>query len=58
MVGDRDILKPPRYSRIIADGVPGARYVEVAGAGHALAIEKPDELSGLLLGFLSEAAGP
>ncbi|HPM72750.1 MAG TPA: alpha/beta fold hydrolase [Spirochaetales bacterium] len=58
VVGDRDILKPPRYSRIIADGVPGARYVEVAGAGHALAIEKPDELFGLLLGFLSEAAGP
>ncbi|HPE90323.1 MAG TPA: alpha/beta fold hydrolase [Spirochaetia bacterium] len=57
VVGDRDILKPPRYSRIIADGVPGATYAEVAGAGHALAIEAPGELSDLLLGFFAEAAG-
>lgn len=51
-VADGDILKPRRYSRIIADGVPGAVYGEIAGSGHAVVVEKPDELAATLLRFL------
>ncbi|MDX9897752.1 MAG: alpha/beta hydrolase [Spirochaetia bacterium] len=53
MVASEDIIKPPRYSRILADGVPGALYVEIPGSGHAVVIEKPDEVSSVLIEFLT-----
>jgi pimeloyl-ACP methyl ester carboxylesterase len=34
LVGDTDQLTPPERSVEIADGVPGARLVVVAGSGH------------------------
>jgi pimeloyl-ACP methyl ester carboxylesterase len=33
---------------------PNLQYVEIAGTGHFLMIEKPDEFNHLLLGFLSK----
>lgn len=52
LVGGKDILKGPEYSRIIARGIPGASYEEIPGAGHAVAIERPDEVAERLLSFL------
>jgi 3-oxoadipate enol-lactonase len=52
IVADRDILKHRAYARIIAEGVPGARLEEIAGSGHALVVEKPEELCDALLPFL------
>jgi len=54
LVADQDILKHRGYSRIIADGVPGCRYEEIVGAGHAVVIEQPEAVSDSLLRFLAE----
>lgn len=54
LVADQDILKHRGYSRIIADGVPGARYEEIQGAGHAVVIEQPEAVADSLLRFFTE----
>jgi len=54
LVADQDILKHRGYSRIIADGVPGAHYEELRGAGHAVVIEQPEAVANSLLRFFSE----
>jgi len=53
IAGERDILKPPHSSEIIAAGIPGARLEIVGGAPHALAIERHQDVNALLLDFLS-----
>jgi pimeloyl-ACP methyl ester carboxylesterase len=52
--GDADRLIPVEEGRRIAAGIPGAEYQELAGAGHAYAMERPAEAFGRLLGFLAE----
>lgn len=54
LVGERDALKPPRYSRLIADEIPNSEYLTIPGAGHAVIIEKPNEVNSAVLGFLSK----
>jgi 3-oxoadipate enol-lactonase len=54
LVGEADILKPPVYSRIIANGIPGSRYQEIPGAGHAVVIEQPGAVAESLIAFLAE----
>lgn len=54
LVGSADILKPPFYSRVIANGIPGCRYQELSGAGHAVVLEQPEAVADALLGFLGE----
>jgi len=56
VVGSEDILKPPRYAMILANGIPGCRYQEIPGAGHAVVLEQPEAVSDALLPFLAEAA--
>jgi 3-oxoadipate enol-lactonase len=46
--GDRDRLVPVENSRTLARIIPGARYVELPGAGHAFPFERPDETVRLL----------
>lgn len=48
-----DTLKPPAYGRAIAAAVPGARFALVPGAGHAVVVERPEEVAALALGFLA-----
>lgn len=48
-VGDRFV--PPAHSRELADGIPGARLVEVAG-GHASIFEHPQQTLAAMLDFL------
>jgi pimeloyl-ACP methyl ester carboxylesterase len=50
VVGSRDILTPPHLGRAIAAAIPGARLVEVPGAGHMLPFEAPDLLADLIAG--------
>ncbi|SFR28529.1 Pimeloyl-ACP methyl ester carboxylesterase [Lentzea waywayandensis] len=50
-----DLVLPPRLSREVADAIPGARYAEVADAGHVGYLERPDEVNRLLVEFLGGA---
>ena len=52
IAGSEDVLKPVRYSEIIARSIPGAQLAIVEGAGHAVVIERPDEVNALLASFL------
>ncbi len=49
---DNDYFIPAKFSRIIAENVPGAQYVEVAGGGHIPFIERPNESAAAVLGFI------
>ncbi len=48
VVGRRDVLTPVRFSQAIVAAIPGARLVEVPGAGHMLPFEAPDLLADLI----------
>ncbi|WP_299960461.1 alpha/beta fold hydrolase [uncultured Modestobacter sp.] len=48
VTGSADAVVPAHHAELLADSVPGARRVEVAGAGHLLPQERPDELHALL----------
>ncbi len=53
VTGDNDYFIPARFSRKIADAVPGARYREIPGGGHIPFIEKPAETAAAVAGFLA-----
>ncbi|MEZ4405870.1 MAG: alpha/beta fold hydrolase [Polyangiales bacterium] len=42
LVGDGDKVTPPDEMRAMADAIPGARYVELAGAGHLSNFDAPE----------------
>jgi len=49
MVGAEDVATPPARAKEIAERIPGARLVELGGAGHLSALERPDEVTRELL---------
>ena len=51
--GDR--LTPPAMGRYLAEGIPGARFVEVPGLDHIVATENPDLIVGEIEEFLTGA---
>jgi pimeloyl-ACP methyl ester carboxylesterase len=53
LVGEHDRLTPPKYARYLAEHIVGSRLHVVAGAGHYLMDEAPDEVARAL----REAAG-
>lgn len=56
LVGEQDILKPRKYSEMIAREILGAELVVVPDAGHALCLEQPGLFNALVLGFLARQA--
>jgi pimeloyl-ACP methyl ester carboxylesterase len=56
LAGAEDHLTPPRLARTLADGIPGARLVEIPGAGHFPQLETPEAVSGAIRTFLSSLA--
>lgn len=52
MVGSEDETTPPAMSRILRDGIPGAAYVEIAGAGHCPQVQEPRTFISHVTGFL------
>lgn len=53
IVGQEDASLPPPLSREIADSLPNAHLEIISGAGHLSALEKPDEVTELMVRFLS-----
>lgn len=49
-----DRTLPPHLAREVADAIPGARYEEVAKAGHYGYLEQPGEVNALLVEFLGQ----
>ena len=45
---EHDCIAQPKYGRALAAAIPGARYVEIPGAGHAVVIQKADQINQLL----------
>jgi len=54
VVADRDRIVPPVYGEEVASRVPDSRLHLFRDAGHLFILERPDEFSDLVSGFLSE----
>ena len=52
--GEFDRVAAPAVMRQMAAAIPRARYTELAGIGHLMNLEAPDEFDALLLDFLRE----
>jgi 3-oxoadipate enol-lactonase len=52
IVGDEDASLPPKLSREIAGALPNASLVVIPEAGHLSALEKPEEVTEAMVGFL------
>jgi pimeloyl-ACP methyl ester carboxylesterase len=53
IVGALDAATPPALGRALADGVTGARFVEIPDCGHCPPLEAPDTLLALIEPFLA-----
>jgi pimeloyl-ACP methyl ester carboxylesterase len=51
-----DLIARPEYGRALAGAIPGARYVEIAGAGHAVTIQRADEVNPILNAHIDAAS--
>ncbi|MFB6290400.1 MAG: alpha/beta fold hydrolase [Candidatus Bipolaricaulia bacterium] len=54
VVGEKDILTPPEYSRYMESHMPNARLTVIDDAGHASAIERAETFSRRVKEFLEE----
>ena len=54
IVGEEDILTPPRYSQELAQQIPRARLTLLPGSGHGLFWERPTEFNEAVMDFLKE----
>ncbi len=53
IVGADDRLTPPAISRKMAEGIPGARLLEIPDAGHLSNLEAPAAFNACLREFLT-----
>lgn len=52
--GQEDILKPVKFSEIIAANIRKSELVIIPGSGHVTIFEKPNVLNSILLGFVQK----
>jgi 3-oxoadipate enol-lactonase len=52
IVGEEDILKPYKFSKLLAEHIPNSEFAVIPGCGHVAIFEKPNVLNTLLLGFI------
>ncbi|MFY9174755.1 MAG: alpha/beta hydrolase [Peptococcia bacterium] len=50
--GSEDILKPYKFSKIIADNIPNSEFLIIPDSGHVTIFEKYEALNSALLGFI------
>ncbi|HEX7140782.1 MAG TPA: alpha/beta hydrolase, partial [Vicinamibacterales bacterium] len=53
IAGADDALKPVRFSEIIAREIPNAELHVIPDAGHAVFLEKPEEMNAKVMELLS-----
>lgn len=51
--GEDDKMTPRRHAQYLASALPDARLEVIPGAGHMVMLEKPQQVAGLLAGFLA-----
>ena len=54
LVGDKDVLTPPKFAQFIADRVPGAQARILADTGHLAMVENPAETNAALRAFVTK----
>lgn len=52
--GDEDEGTPPAANKVIADTIPGGRYVEIANARHFPNVEHPDTFNSIMMPWLAQ----
>ncbi len=57
IVGDEDVLTPPKESRLMHDSIAGSVLEVIPGAGHLSNVEQPARFSQSLVGFLARVSG-
>jgi 3-oxoadipate enol-lactonase len=57
VVGEHDLVKPRKYSEIIAREIPNAEFAVIPHAGHAALWERAGVFNSLILGFLVKHSG-
>ena len=55
MVGDNDLITPPKDSAAIAEAIPGADLVVLPDCGHALILERAEQVNEWLIPLLEPA---
>jgi pimeloyl-ACP methyl ester carboxylesterase len=53
IVGEEDLLTPPKYSQYLAGQIPGAQFCLVPDAGHMVMLEKPAETNRAIEEFIA-----
>jgi pimeloyl-ACP methyl ester carboxylesterase len=53
ILGRRDVMTPPRATKLLQEKIPGAKTVEIAPSGHSLMAEAPDATLDALISFIS-----
>lgn len=52
LLGQRDAMTPAKAARPLAEAIPGVRVVTLAGCGHMMMAEQPDEVLDALISIL------
>ena len=52
IVGEHDLMTPPKRVAQLAEGIPGAELVTVPGAGHLPMVEQPRAVTRALADFV------
>jgi pimeloyl-ACP methyl ester carboxylesterase len=56
VAGEQDVLVPVSQGSQLAAAIPGSELIRVPGAGHAVILERPQLINGLIIGLLDRAA--
>lgn len=51
ITGDQDRMMPPDNSRLLSDGIAGAKLCMIEGAGHSFFHEEPHQVASILIDF-------
>jgi len=53
IVGSQDTLTPPKMSQTLNEKIPKSALIQIPGAGHVSTMEKPNEVTAAIDGFLA-----